>query len=69
MKLLNIIFGQVKTVLVDELNHKVEKVIPTVLVGEKLQINMTSTSEPTLVLPFDSSVGKFHIELLVESTG
>ena len=63
-ELLNIIFGQAKTVLKGK-NYVLERAIPTVLVGEKLRIRY-KTKIPTIVLPFESSAGSFHIEIIVD---
>lgn len=64
-ELLNIIFGQAKTVLNDQKGYTLEKAIPTVLVGEKLKLHHQSRN-PAIVLPFESSAGAFHIEILID---
>jgi chemotaxis protein CheX len=64
-ELLNIIFGQAKTVLNDQKGYTLEKALPTVLVGEKLKLHHQSRY-PAIVLPFESAVGAFHIEIVVD---
>jgi chemotaxis protein CheX len=66
-ELLNIIFGQAKTVLNDQRGYKIDKAIPTVLVGEKLKLHHQSRN-PSIVLPFESPAGAFHLEILVEQS-
>jgi len=66
-ELLNIIFGQAKTVLNDQRGFNLEKAIPTVLVGEKLKVHHQSRN-PAIVLPFSSPAGEFHIEILIDQT-
>lgn len=64
-ELLNIIFGQAKTVLNDQKGYSIDKAIPTVLVGEKLKLHHQSRN-PAIVLPFESPAGTFHLEILVD---
>lgn len=64
-ELLNMIFGQAKTVLNDQKGFNFEKALPTVLVGEKLKIRHQGP-HPAIVLPFDSPAGAFHLEILME---
>lgn len=64
-ELLNIIFGQAKTVLNDKKGFSLEKALPTVLVGDRLKIHHQSRN-PAIVLPFDSSAGSFHLEVLID---
>lgn len=66
-ELLNIIFGQAKTVLNDQKGYTLEKALPTVLVGEKLKLHHQSRN-PAIVLPFESPAGAFHLEILVDRT-
>ncbi|MCH2535694.1 MAG: chemotaxis protein CheX [Bdellovibrionales bacterium] len=63
-EILNIIFGQAKTVLKGK-NYVLERAIPTVLVGEKLRIRYKSKI-PTIVIPFETKTGTFHIEIIVD---
>ncbi len=64
-ELLNIIFGRAKTILNDTKGHTLEKAIPTILAGDNLNVRHTSTSA-VIVLPFESSAGVFHIEIVIE---
>lgn len=64
-ELLNIIFGQAKTILIDQKGYSLEKAIPTVLVGEKLRIRH-KTLGITMVLPFVSPWGPVHVEISLE---
>ena len=64
-ELLNIIFGQAKTVLNDQKGYNIERALPAVLTGEKLRLHHMSRS-PAIVIPFESSVGPFHLEILVD---
>lgn len=64
-ELLNIIFGQAKTILNDQKGYTLEKSIPTVLVGEKLKLHHQSRM-PAIILPFESPAGAFHLEILVD---
>lgn len=64
-ELLNIIFGQAKTVLNDQKGYTLDKAIPTVLVGEKLKLHHQSRN-PAIILPFESPAGAFHLEILID---
>jgi chemotaxis protein CheX len=66
-EILNIIFGQAKTVLNDKKGYTLEKALPTILVGEKLQLHHQSRN-PAIVLPFESPAGAFHLEVLVDNS-
>jgi len=63
-ELLNIIFGTAKTALMAK-GYKLERAIPTVLAGKDLQVKFRS-DYPTIILPFKSSCGPFHIEIIVD---
>lgn len=65
-ELLNIVFGQAKTVLNDQKGYTLEKAIPTILVGEKLKLHHQSRI-PAIVLPFESPAGAFHLEILIDA--
>ena len=67
-ELLNIIYGQAKVILNDELGHELQKALPAVLTSEKLKIRHTGQG-PVFVLPFDSQLVKFHIEIEMASNG
>ena len=60
-ELLNIIFGFAKTALLEK-GIRLERAIPVILKGKDLAI---SQGEPglTMILPFASQVGKFHMEV------
>jgi chemotaxis protein CheX len=66
-ELLNIIYGQAKSVL-NQQGYSVEKAIPTVVKGAQLQTSLASQSK-AMVLPFKTEVGEFHIEICSESLG
>lgn len=61
-ELLNIIYGQAKATLNDVNGYQLKKAIPTVLTAEKLSIRQQG-SGPVVILPFDTKVGPFHIEI------
>jgi chemotaxis protein CheX len=65
-ELLNIIYGQAKRVLVEQ-GYQVAMAIPTVIRGDKLRTRSLSR-EKTIVLPFETPKGIFHIEITSEST-
>lgn len=65
-ELLNIIYGVAKI----ELNNKgynFQKALPTVMAGEALKIRQ-SGSMPTVVIPIETNVGLFHIEIEFNNT-
>lgn len=64
-EILNIIFGQAKTELNDKKGYKIERAMPSVLTGDKLRLHHSSRN-PTIVIPFESPEGAFHIEILVD---
>lgn len=64
-ELLNIIFGQAKTVLNDQKGYALEKALPTILVGERLKLRHQSRN-PAIVIPFDSAAGTFHVEIVID---
>lgn len=65
-ELLNIIFGMAKAKLNDEKGYKIEKAIPTIIRGPGIRVKQTLG--PTIILPFESDAGNFHIEIeLAES--
>jgi chemotaxis protein CheX len=63
-ELLNIIFGQAKIAL-NERGYAMEKAIPTVIRGQSLDVRAL-VSSPTVVLPFETPVGNFFIEVSIE---
>ena len=63
-ELLNIIFGQAKKHLNDK-GYAIEKAIPTIVRGKELMVRHMSAN-PTVILPFESDAGLFHIEVSTE---
>jgi len=60
-EILNITFGQAKVIL-NQKGYGLEKAIPTIIVGEDISVtHMARTA--TIVLPFESELGRFHIEI------
>ena len=66
-ELLNIIFGHAKVIL-NAQGHTIQKAIPTVIRGQKIQTSQMSKSK-TFVLPFNSELGPFCIEICSETNG
>lgn len=66
-ELLNIIYGQAKTELNCGLGLDLPPALPTVLRGEKLSLRQNS-SAPVVVLPFQSDLGIFHVEIATMPT-
>lgn len=60
-ELLNIIYGHAKKVL-NEQGHSIDKALPTVVRGEKLNIRHMSKNM-AIVLPFETEMGLFIIEV------
>ena len=65
-ELLNIIYGQAKVVL-NSNGHSIQKAIPTVIRGDKIQTSALSKNK-TFVLPFSSEIGDFSIEICAEAS-
>jgi chemotaxis protein CheX len=63
-ELLNIIFGQAKKSL-NALGYAIDRAVPTIVRGESLNV-FHLTRSPTIMLPFESEVGAFHIEIVTE---
>ncbi len=63
-ELLNIIFGQAKTVL-NQLGYSLEKAIPTIVRGKELKVKHI-TPYATFILPFESKIGTFYMEIGAE---
>lgn len=61
-ELLNIIYGQAKIELNNKPGYNLKKAIPTILVGEKLNISLQGNSA-TVVIPFETEFGNFYIEI------
>ncbi len=64
-ELLNIIFGQAKKVL-NEKNYAIQKAIPTIIRGRDIVVKHL-TQSPTIVLPFHTEAGTFHIEIAIQN--
>ncbi len=64
-ELLNIIFGQAKITLSNQ-GFTIQKAIPTVVRGHQLTTSVLS-SGPVMVLPFQTEMGEFHVEICSES--
>lgn len=60
-ELLNIIYGHAKKVL-NEQGHSIDKALPTVVRGDKINIRHMSKSM-AIVLPFETEMGLFVIEV------
>jgi chemotaxis protein CheX len=60
-ELLNIIFGQAKKIL-NEKGHTFGKTLPSIFIGPSLRVRQLTPS-PTIILPFESSEGLFHVEI------
>lgn len=61
-EILNMIFGGAKAELNKDFDYGIQKALPTVIRADSLKLRQYS-AESTLVIPFDSSVGPFHIEI------
>ena len=64
-ELINIIFGGAKRTLSDS-GYVIQKALPSVIRGEKLTVSPLSKS-PAVVIPFQTSVGIFFIEVGLEA--
>lgn len=60
-EIVNIIYGLTKMDL-NTKGYAFPKAFPTVLTGEKISIRQ-SGSGPTVIMPFETDLGKFHIEI------
>jgi len=60
-EIVNIIFGQAKAVL-SEKGYSIERAIPTVVSGKDVA-RMRFTPSPSILVPFETEVGKFWIEI------
>lgn len=66
-ELLNIIFGLAKMKLNNEKGYTLQKAIPTVLVGDKIQTSMPTVGF-TVVLPFQTKAGDFLVEVVFDQS-
>lgn len=62
-ELLNMIFGYAKVAL-NERGHAIQKALPTVIRGSGMSV--AGGNSRTVILPFLTEVGKFHIEIQTE---
>lgn len=60
-ELLNMIYGHAKTIL-NEQGYALEKALPTILRGKNLSTNHAQNAK-VFVLPFQSDLGEFEIEV------
>lgn len=63
-ELMNIVFGVAKRVL-NEKGYAIEKALPSVVVGKGMNVVHVSQA-PTIVVPFETDVGPFRIEITLE---
>jgi chemotaxis protein CheX len=63
-EILNIIFGQAKTALLTK-GIRLERAIPVVLAGQQLKLHFGNQGAGSMVLPFESKVGSFHMEVVL----
>ncbi len=66
-EILNMIFGAAKTILNDQRGFTLDRALPTILSGEKLKLRQSGRGS-TIVIPFETTAGAFHIEIMVEKT-
>ena len=64
-EIVNIIYGLAKVDL-NAKGYTFPKAFPTVLRGEKISIRQ-SGSKPAIIMPFETGLGKFHIEIEFEN--
>lgn len=64
-ELLNIVYGRAKTILNKDFGMDLQPALPTVLRGEKLSLRRQNNCQ-TIVLPFASEVGVFHVEISIQ---
>ena len=64
-ELLNIVYGNAKAML-NQKGYNIGRSIPTIIRGEGVQSHHVTTSK-TIVLPFITEFGEFHIEFATEA--
>jgi chemotaxis protein CheX len=64
-EILNIVYGMAKREINENVGCDFQPSLPTVLVGEKLKVRHSS-STPVIILPFQTTAGPFHIEVVIE---
>lgn len=62
-ELLNMIFGAAKAEINQKHGYEIKRALPTVIVGNSLKLKQSVG--PTIVLPFESTAGSFHLEIEV----
>lgn len=62
-ELLNMIFGAAKGHLNTKYDYQIPKALPAVISGQNLKLKQSKG--PTIVLPFTSDFGPFHLEIEV----
>lgn len=65
-ELLNIIYGMAKIEL-NKAGYNFLKALPTVMAGEQINVRY-SGAKPAVVIPFETDVGEFHLEIEFEAT-
>jgi chemotaxis protein CheX len=66
-ELLNIIFGKAKTDLNDKSGYNLKKAIPTIIKGPGIRVKQTT--QPAIILPFESDAGTFTLEVELSEHG
>ncbi len=61
-ELLNIIYGQAKITLNDQMGHSLLRALPTIMAGSDIKVRQVSGSV-TVILPFETPIGCFHLEI------
>lgn len=64
-EILNMIFGGAKAELNKKNNYGIQKALPTIIRGDSLQVSQSTGT--TMILPFSSDSGNFHIEIEIVS--
>ena len=64
-ELANIIFGQAKLPISKEFDVSLGMVIPVVITGKDIEVVFKSQL-PTIILPFNTLGGPFHLEIIVD---
>lgn len=64
-ELLNMIFGAAKAHLNAKYNYQIPRALPAIISGQRLKL--TQSFGPTIVIPFTSDLGSFHLEIEVIS--
>ena len=62
-ELLNMIFGGAKAHLNAKYNYQIPRALPAIISGQSLKLSQSFG--PTIVIPFTSELGSFHLEIEV----